>query len=431
MRLDEFSTNDKKPKLDEVSLGDYRKKAAMQKAQSQMGAMFNRDPEGRAKDLATYKKREAGLNRVRARDEKDRKDALAKQLAADIAALPELKAKYDAMRDEYKSLGGSNWQYADREQNLSHSERKARDMEGPMNNLWRQIQAAEKAQKSQGVAEGAMTSKHVAPVTAKPLSTERPKGEWDPIHGKAPKKGTVKYEIWKRNVAQDKKGVAEGSEKNVVKSVKVGNFRHDLVDTGMGWQVRIYNGDELYDTGMSKNSEQKGLAALEDAVAYTEKLTRTKRQGVAEGSESTADIDKQIEFHKQGQAAAQYKGAMNKMHAAKIRELEAKKKQQGVAEGEKKPHPETWHDVDKKLGKAVDKMSQAEKVKKGFAHPDTLKKKGVAEGRSAIRQAIKEVDAAQRKAKQVPATEMPKKTSPVLGQKEKQHPFKGRAVGSN
>lgn len=79
-----------------------------------------------------------------------------------------------------------------------------------------------------------------------------------------------------------KEGVAEGSGKNVVKSVKVRNFRHDLVDTGMGWQVRIYNGDELYDTGMSKNSEQKGLAALEDAVAYTEKQLRTKRQGVAE-----------------------------------------------------------------------------------------------------------------------------------------------------
>ena len=60
-------------------------------------------------------------------------------------------------------------------------------------------------------------------------------------------------------------------------------------------------------------------------------------QGVAEGSETAADIDKKIEFHKQGQAAAQYKGSMNKMHAAKIRELEAKKaalKKQGVAEGQ-------------------------------------------------------------------------------------------------
>jgi hypothetical protein len=86
-----------------------------------------------------------------------------------------------------------------------------------------------------------------------------------------------------------RQGVAEGSDKNVVKSIKVGNFRHDLVDTGMGWQVRIYNGDKLYDTGLSKNSEQKGLAALEDAVAYTEKQTRTKRQGVAEEKQKGVD----------------------------------------------------------------------------------------------------------------------------------------------
>lgn len=52
---------------------------------------------------------------------------------------------------------------------------------------------------------------------------------------------------------------------------------------------------------------------------------------------------------------------------------------ESVEEGEM---PKTWHDVDKKLGKATDKMSQAEKVKKGLAHPDTLKKQGVAEGSS-------------------------------------------------
>jgi hypothetical protein len=46
---------------------------------------------------------------------------------------------------------------------------------------------------------------------------------------------------------------------------------------------------------------------------------------------------------------------------------------------EKNPYPKTWHDVDPKLGKQVDKMSPEEKVKKGYAHPDTLKKKGVAE----------------------------------------------------
>ena len=89
----------------------------------------------------------------------------------------------------------------------------------------------------------------------------------------------TKVDRWR---AYKEPGVAEGSNKNVVKSVKVGNFRHDLVDTGFGWQVRIYNGDELYDTGLSKNSEQKGLAALDDAVAYTKKQLNIKEQGMAE-----------------------------------------------------------------------------------------------------------------------------------------------------
>ncbi len=140
--------------LAEVSLGDYRKKAAMQKAQSQMGAMFSRDPAEREKNLSTFNKREKGLNRLKARDERDRKAEQERQLASLVARLPELRAEYEQMKDEYKSLGGSNWQYADREQNLTDYERKARSMEGPMNNLWRQIQAAEKAQREQGVAEG-------------------------------------------------------------------------------------------------------------------------------------------------------------------------------------------------------------------------------------------------------------------------------------
>jgi hypothetical protein len=111
--------------------------------------MFN-EPDA----LATFNKRERGLNRLKARDEVARKTTADKQMADNIAKLPELKAEYDRMKAEYKSLGGSNWQYADREQNLTDREREARSMEGPMNNLWRTISAAEKAQKSQGVGEG-------------------------------------------------------------------------------------------------------------------------------------------------------------------------------------------------------------------------------------------------------------------------------------
>ena len=135
--------------VEEASLGDYREIAQKQKAQSRMGAMFN-DPDA----LATFNKRERGLNRLKARDEVARKSTADKQMADNIAKLPELKAEYERMKAEYKSLGGSNWQYADREQNLTDREREARSMEGPMNNLWRTISATEKAQKSQGVGEG-------------------------------------------------------------------------------------------------------------------------------------------------------------------------------------------------------------------------------------------------------------------------------------
>jgi len=139
--------------IGEVSLGDYRKKAGMQKALSQMGAMFARDPAEREKNLATFNKREKGLNRLKARDEKARKAAADKDMADTIAQLPQLRDELDQMKAKYKSLGGSNWQYADREQNLTDREREARSMEGPINNLWRRINAAEKAQKSEGVVE--------------------------------------------------------------------------------------------------------------------------------------------------------------------------------------------------------------------------------------------------------------------------------------
>lgn len=58
--------------------------------------------------------------------------------------------------------------------------------------------------KKESVDEGAITSKQ--PRGEKPWkpSMSRPNGEWDPIHGKAPRKGTLKYDIWKSKVRQDK-----------------------------------------------------------------------------------------------------------------------------------------------------------------------------------------------------------------------------------
>jgi hypothetical protein len=145
--------------VSEASLGNYLNKASMSRGKAQMGAMFGSSPEERAKELSTFNKRDKGITRAKSRIEKARKETQATQLADLVARLPELKADYEKMKAQYKALGGRNWQYADREQNLTDSERKARDMEGTLNNLWRQIQAAEKAQSQQGVTEGSIADK--------------------------------------------------------------------------------------------------------------------------------------------------------------------------------------------------------------------------------------------------------------------------------
>jgi len=72
--------------------------------------------------------------------------------AQDHADLPHLEAEYAKMKKEYEALGGSDWQYADREQNLSAGERKARSMESGLHHLANRIRRAKK-HGEQGVAE--------------------------------------------------------------------------------------------------------------------------------------------------------------------------------------------------------------------------------------------------------------------------------------
>lgn len=121
-------------KLDEVSLGNYQQKAQKAKALAQMGAMFGGDPEQRAKDLATFKKREKGLGMAKVRSDKAAAQAAAQRKAeyeqgikdkyagvdidAEIAKLkPAMKRAYDDYqygasntysdaRDEYQRLQG-------------------------------------------------------------------------------------------------------------------------------------------------------------------------------------------------------------------------------------------------------------------------------------------------------------------------------------
>lgn len=111
----------------------------------------------------------------------------------------------------------------------------------------------------------------------------------DPNHPMVSKRGET-YHKTVRVTGDDREKAINGAIAHARrKGYKVHD--HHYIGTVDGEPMSEVTGDELYDTGLSKNSEQKGLTTLEDAVAYTEKQTRTKRQGVAEGKLSEAPGD--------------------------------------------------------------------------------------------------------------------------------------------
>lgn len=140
----------------------------------------------------------------------------------------------------------------------------------------------------EGVAEGSMATKHVAPVKATPLSTERPKGEWDPIHGKAPKKGTVKYDIWRQKVSQDKKGVVEDWQK-VNKSDKTDGMSQKAVNA----YRREHPGSKLKTAVTTKPSKLKaGSKAANRRKSFCARMSGMKRAHAS--AETKRDPDSPI-----------------------------------------------------------------------------------------------------------------------------------------
>jgi hypothetical protein len=98
------------------------------------------------------------------------------RIQQDIENLPDLISQYNDMEAEYESMGGKNWQYADREQNLSDEERKARGMETSMRQLADRIHTAKKA--SEGLAEskpdfGKMFDKKIGKHNAAVVKTKK------------------------------------------------------------------------------------------------------------------------------------------------------------------------------------------------------------------------------------------------------------------
>jgi len=137
--------------------------------------------------------------------------------AQDHADLPHLEAEYAKMKKEYEALGGSDWQYADREQNLSAGERKARSMESGLHHLANRIRRAKK-HGEQGVAEGkpmgesatvgATSAANIGTVDAPHLSPGKARGKKSYI-GSPGKSGSKAPPQPKVNQPKNKDGTAK------------------------------------------------------------------------------------------------------------------------------------------------------------------------------------------------------------------------------
>ena len=311
------------------------------------------------------------------------RDAASAQAASDDARnLPQLKAEYEEMKKKYEALGGSNWQYADREQNLSSAEREARSMEPALRNLASKIARAEKAQ---GEVDEA------APFLAKAAG-----GIIGGAIGVLGAPGIVAILGPLLGIPFAAYGAYTTSKVGMRGVEKL----WDMAAKKLGGDDEV---SQYVDSNINKLPPEQAKAAADVA----KKLSETRAKTAEDHSTMTQGYGR--ESGSTGQAfAGRMKGAIPEdAYFQKLESILEEKQRldpkcwkgykksgtkmkggvrvnncvpaEGMAEDNKKPHPKTWHDVDAKLGKQVDKMRQAEKVKKGLAHPDTLKKKDVEE----------------------------------------------------
>ncbi len=113
------------------------------------GKTPRKTPEQAKADREAWKQK--SMADVKARNDKIKAEGLAREKETakkDAADLPSLQKRHAEMEATYNK--GKNWQYADREQNLSDEERTARDMQGGMNQLAQRIQNVKKHGYKQG-----------------------------------------------------------------------------------------------------------------------------------------------------------------------------------------------------------------------------------------------------------------------------------------
>jgi len=124
--------------------GDYKQSPT---AKAAIDAALKKMNEGTRKTAAEMKAdREAWKQKsmadVKARNEKIKAEALERD-RADLPNLEKRHAELSAVQTK-----GKNWQYADREQNLSDEERKARDVSSELSSLGNRISAVKRSTSS-------------------------------------------------------------------------------------------------------------------------------------------------------------------------------------------------------------------------------------------------------------------------------------------
>jgi hypothetical protein len=130
------------------------KKRRLEEATKQIEDFFSgktprKTPEQARADREAWKQK--SMADVKARNDKIKADAIeheketARKDAADLANLQKRHAEMEATYNK-----GKNWQYADREQNLSDEERTAHDMRGSMGDLENRIHNVKKYGYKQG-----------------------------------------------------------------------------------------------------------------------------------------------------------------------------------------------------------------------------------------------------------------------------------------
>ena len=136
----------------EISLGDYRKKATLNRATHQIDTVFG-DPEKKAHHQHKIAQRTKGLARADARTDAELekiRQAQPKPEPMDPAVAAEQLAK---MKARYRQLGGDSYMYADR---MSDQDREAEQLHKAIQHLQRSL--------GESATAGATTSANVGTV---------------------------------------------------------------------------------------------------------------------------------------------------------------------------------------------------------------------------------------------------------------------------